>query len=53
MKVYILINRLGIPDNLDIIEHIFLHEEDALKMLDSFDDHCSEEYKIEQHEVIE
>jgi hypothetical protein len=37
----------------DVIEHIFLNERDAIQMLDSFDDHTSEEFKIEEYEVIE
>ena len=53
MKVYLIINLLGSPSSKDVIEHIFLKEEDAKQMLDSFDDHCSEEFSIEEHEVIE
>jgi len=53
MKVYIIVNRMGNPCSKDVIEHVFLSEEDAEKMLDSFDDHCSEEFHIEEHEVIE
>lgn len=53
MKVYVIINLLGCPSTGDVIEHIFLKEEDAIQMLDSFDDHCGEEFKIEEHQLIE
>jgi len=52
MKVYIIVNLLGMASSGDVIQHVFLNEEDAMQMLDSFDDHCSEEFKIEEHEVI-
>lgn len=53
MKVYIIINRLGHPCSKDVIEHIFLNEEDAQIMLDSFDPQFCDEFHIEEHEVIE
>lgn len=53
MKVYVIINKLGNVQDMNVIEHIFLNEEDAIQMLDSFDDHCSEEFKIEEYTVIE
>jgi len=53
MKVYIIINLFGNPSSCNVIEHVFLNEEDAINMLDSFDDHCGEEFKIEEHEVTE
>jgi hypothetical protein len=53
MKVYIIVNRLGSASSRDVIEHVFLKEEDALQMLDSFDDHAREEFHIEEHELIE
>lgn len=51
MKVYIIINRLGIFYNKDIIEHVFLHEEDAIIMLESLNSFY-DDYIIEEHEVI-
>lgn len=53
MKVYVIINLLGCPSSKDVIEHIFLHEEDAIQMLDSFDSQVCDEYTIEEYEVIE
>ena len=53
MKVYIIINLLGLPSWGDVIEHVFLNEEDAKQMLDSFDQQFSEEYKIQEFTVIE
>lgn len=52
-KVYLIINDLGLPSSCDVIENIFLHEEDAKRMLDSFDAQFCDEFRIEQHEVIE
>lgn len=53
MKVYVIVNLLGSPRSKDVIEHVFKNELDAITMLDSFDDHTSEEFEIEEHEVIE
>jgi hypothetical protein len=53
MKVYIIVNLLGLPSSKDVIEHVFLKEEDAIQMLESFNDHTSEEFAIEEHELIE
>ncbi len=53
MKVYVIVNLLGMASSSDVIEHIFLNESDAITMLDSFDDHTIGELIIEEHEVIE